>query len=264
MCNIKMKNIMNIFLNIYRKVSILLPVDYEMYSIHKFMESSSEKIKNGSLVLDAAAGTQPYKKYFTHCKYQSTDYIDMTDIGIKHDFICNVNNIPQKNKVYDAIINTQTLEHVKDPQKVVNEFYRILKPRGKLFLTAPGCWGVHYAPNNFFTFTNYGLELIFKNAGFKVVSIKPRGGFFIYLGRMMLELPFNIYGQYLFKNGMKSMEHLKPGKINYKNPLVYLLAIPFILSLPICIILSPLIGLILDPLDKEKNFTLGYSCYCEK
>jgi len=37
----------------------------------------------------------------------------------------------------NAIINTQVLEHVEYPQKVLDEFYRILAPGGKLFLTAP-------------------------------------------------------------------------------------------------------------------------------
>jgi len=260
----KIKKLYTLLIKPYRTINEVIPMDYELYSISNFMKNSAKKLRDNSLVLDAAAGTQPYKKYFKHCKYQSMDYIDMKKIGVNHNFIGDIESIPQKDNTYDAIINTQTLEHVKNPQKVLKEFHRILKPGGKLFLTAPGCWGVHYAPNNYFTFTEYGLELMFKESGFDIGSIIPRGGFFIFMGRMMLELPFNIYGQYLFKTKMRSIEHSKPGGINYKNPMVYILALPFILSLPICMILIPLLSLIIDPLDKEKNFTLGYSCCCTK
>jgi len=63
-----------------------------------------------------------------------------------HNFICSLDNIPKPNNSYGVIINTQVLEHVAEPQKVITEFYRILKPKGKLFLTAPQGWGIHGEP----------------------------------------------------------------------------------------------------------------------
>ena len=252
----------NLFIKLasfYRFVNHNIPLDYEHYSINKFMKKAASKIDSNILLLDAGAGVMPYKKYFLHTTYESTDYVHPDHLNLKHTFLCDLQDIPKENNFYEVIINTQTLEHVKDPQKVLHEFYRILKPGGKLFLTAPGCWGVHYAPHHYFNFTNFGLQLMFEKAGFKVVSIQPRGGFFIFIGRMLLEMPFNIYGQYLFRQGISSMTYSQPGKLNFKSPYVYLLLPFFILSLPFVLVIIPLICFLLDFLDRKKDFTIGYN-----
>ncbi len=144
--------------------------DAETFGIIKFIEFAAKKVKQSDKVLDAGAGSHPYKKYFSHAKYESTDMsCDSSDN--KHDFICSLDKIPRPDSFYDVIINTQVLEHVEYPQKVINEFYRLLKPGGQLFLTAPQGWGLHEEPYHFFNFTKYGLESLFKHAGFKVIFI---------------------------------------------------------------------------------------------
>lgn len=231
--------------------SVKIRTDAEMFGIVKFMEFASGKVKPTDRVLDAGAGSCPYKKYFSHAKYESTDFADVFDKSSKnkHNFICSLDSIPKPDNSYDIIINTQVLEHVEYPHKVINEFYRILKPGGKLFLTAPQGWGIHGAPYNFFNFTKYGLESLFKNAGFKIMFIKPRGGIFWYLGFRSKTLPSYIFYQYAFR----------------KRPLLGFIFLPFYLIVkPINEYLIPLIFFYLDGLDRAKDYTLGYACYCMK
>ncbi|MDP1728702.1 MAG: class I SAM-dependent methyltransferase [archaeon] len=218
--------------------------DAETFSIVNFIKFASKQVKSSDKVLDAGAGSCPYKRYFSHAKYESTDFGDIFDKSSKnkHNFICNLDKIPRPNNTYDVILNTQVLEHVEYPQKVINEFYRILKPQGKLFLTAPQGWGIHDEPYHFFNFTKYGLKLLFKNAGFDIVFIKPRGGIFWYLGFRIRTLPSYIYSQY---------------------QKWWLLPI-YLFSLPICNYLIPLLFFHLDKLDKKRSYTLGYACYCKK
>jgi SAM-dependent methyltransferase len=130
--------------------------DAEEFGIVDFMKFASRNVKSSDIVLDAGAGSCPYKKYFVHAKYESTDFENIFDQSLKnkHDFICSLDKIPKPDNYYNIIINTQVLEHVKYPQKVINEFYRTLKPGGKLFLTAPQGWGVHGAPIIFSTSHN--------------------------------------------------------------------------------------------------------------
>ena len=124
---------------------LIAKLDPERYSIAEFMEYASKEITKTDRVLDAGAGSAPYKKYFIHANYESTDFEDIFDKKSKdmHNFICSLDNIPKPNNSYDVIINTQVLEHVPEPLKVITEFYRVLKPNGKLFLTAPQGWGIH-------------------------------------------------------------------------------------------------------------------------
>lgn len=231
----------------------------EMLGIREFMVFASSLVKSSDKVLDAGAGQCPYKKYFSHALYESTDIEDSLDETRKsiHTFICSLDDIPKANNSYNVIVNTQVLEHVEYPEKVIKEFYRILKPGGKLFLTAPQSAPIHEAPYNFYNFTSFGLTSLFKNAGFEIVFIKPRGGFFWCLGDLIRTFPSHIFFQYLFK---KSKHH-----IEFKPRIEALLMLPFFIILqPICSFIIPLITFYLDRLDREKIFTLGYNCYCVK
>ena len=218
--------------------------DAEIYSIGKFMGSVAASIAGGSKVLDAGAGCRPYAELFAHTDYESTDFVDRQDV---HSFVCDLHRIPKPDNHYDAIVCTQVLEHVEFPQQVIRELYRILKPGGKLFLTAPQGWGIHLAPYHFFNFTSYGLNSLFNHAGFDVRSIDPRGGIFWYLGKRIRSLPLYILLQHR------------------SNPLLFLLLSPlFLLSIPFCTYMIPLVCFYCDALDRKKGFTLGYACICEK
>jgi len=237
---------------------ITMRTDAEAYGITQFMEFASGQVKPSDKVLDAGAGSRPYEKYFAHAQYESTDFDDIFDKSSKdkHDFICTLDKIPREDNSYDVVINTQVLEHVEAPQAAVDEFYRILKPGGKLFLTAPQGWGIHGAPYHFFNFTKYGLESLFRKAGFKIEFIKPRGGMFWYVGKRIRTLPGYIYSQHSLKRG---------GSGGGKSAVLSVLLLPFyLLSIPVCGWFIPLAFFYLDRLDKKQDYTLGYACYCIK
>jgi SAM-dependent methyltransferase len=231
-------------------------LDAERSSIERFMRFAGKEIPKGARVLDAGAGSRPYARFFVHTRYESTDFADIFDQQSKHkhDFLCSLEKIPRKNDTYDAIINTQVLEHVEYPEKVIKEFYRVLKPGGKLFLTAPQGWGIHGEPYHFFNFTSYGLASLFKRAGFTILSIKPRGGIFKYIGKRIRTLPNYIYAQYV-------LDKEKRKRITLAGCLLF----PFyLLAIPLCRWFTPLLCNVLDPLDKKRDYTLGYACYCIK
>jgi SAM-dependent methyltransferase len=252
------------FVKLSKKIFNLIPqfakdiVDPENYSVRKFMIFAANNITKDSLLLDAGAGDCRYKKHFQHVRYESCDFADVFDKSSKgiHTFTCDLEDIPREDNHYDAIINTQVLEHVPNPEKVLKELYRVLKTGGKLFLTAPQGWGVHGAPYHFFNFTNFGLKLLFERAGYEIVFIKPRGGYFWYLSKRLSTLPFNIFSQYATTYSTKGR------KLN--------IGIPFFIAFPIyLIVLIPFkllsaLFFLLDWLDKKQDYTLGYACYCIK
>ena len=221
---------------------IALSANASEYGIVKFMEFVASEIKTGDRLLDAGAGSAPYRKYFGHTEYQSAD------ISGKHDMLCNLDNIPVKDCSYDAIVNTQVLEHVESPSDVMSEFYRILDKGGRLFLTVPQGYGVH-GDCNYFNFLKQGVESLFVNAGFRVVSIEPLGGMFWLMGKHTRVLPWYILRQYMFKD-------------KFKLSVMGILLLPFfILSLPVCWYLIPWLCFYLDKLDKKRDWTLTYGCY---
>ena len=251
----KMVYYFKVFLHFFRKRT-----DAENFSISKFMEFTASEIKPSERILDAGAGKSPYKDLFSHARYESTDFADIFNKPFKdsQDFICDLCNIPKPDNSYDAIICTQVLEHIEEPQRAINEFFRILKPNGKLFLTAPQGWGLHGEPYHFFNFTKYGLQSLFQKARFEIIFIKPRGGIFWYLGKRLKTFPSYIMNQYKYEKGCK-----KPDE--YHRRFLAALLYPFYFAgIPFCCFFVPLLFFYLDKLDKKQSYTLGYACYCAK
>ncbi|OGQ95227.1 MAG: hypothetical protein A2521_03555 [Deltaproteobacteria bacterium RIFOXYD12_FULL_57_12] len=63
---------------------------------------------------------------------------------------------------YEFIVCTGLLEHVPDPQRLIDDLRRILKPGGKLIISASAVFSFHEGPNDFFHFTPFSFRLMFK------------------------------------------------------------------------------------------------------
>jgi SAM-dependent methyltransferase len=48
--------------------------------------------------------------------------------------------LPFANGVFDAVICSETAEHIPDDREVIRELARVLRPRGWLFFTVPNLW----------------------------------------------------------------------------------------------------------------------------
>ena len=130
------------------------------------------KYAKGKL-LDIGAGKAPYKPFFKNVK----EYITMDNFnyqGVKPDIIGDALNIPLKKNSVDSVFSSQVLEHVPNPQKMVDEIHRILKKDGTCILTTHMAQVLHGEPHDYFRFTEHGLRELFKE--FKHVEIKPNGG----------------------------------------------------------------------------------------
>jgi SAM-dependent methyltransferase len=65
-------------------------------------------------------------------------------------------------KTYDVVILDQVLEHVRHPQRAVDEIFRVLKPGGICIATTPFLIQVHGYPDDFWRFTSSGLRELFR------------------------------------------------------------------------------------------------------
>ena len=71
---------------------------------------------------------------------------------------------------YDAVVCLDVLEHVPDPQRLIDEFRRILQPGGELIISASGVFSIHEGPNDFFHFTPFSFRILFARwSGFKML-----------------------------------------------------------------------------------------------
>jgi len=57
----------------------------------------------------------------------------------------------------DYVTTISVLEHVRNPQQVVREIYRILKPGGLIYVNVPFIFPYHADPDDFYRFSNRGI-----------------------------------------------------------------------------------------------------------
>jgi SAM-dependent methyltransferase len=150
---------------------------------------------NGVLY-DLGAGESPYKDFFLQYADQ---YIAVDWAGSYHDTKADIAAdlnlpLPIESEVADTVVSLSVMEHLCEPQTMLNEAYRILKPGGGIILQVPWQWWIHEAPYDFFRYTPYGLKYLFEKAGFIDVLVEPQSGFFT-----MWFLKMNCFSQRLIR-----------------------------------------------------------------
>lgn len=156
----------------------------------------------GLKLLDAGAGEQRYKQYCQHLQYVSQDFAQYDGQGDKvalqtgswnkepYDLVSDITAIPVKNSSFDVVLCTEVLEHIPYPDQALREFARVLKPGGKLILTAPFASLTHFAPYFYYSgFSKYFYSKILPEAGFALQTITPVGNYFDYLEQELKRIP---------------------------------------------------------------------------
>jgi SAM-dependent methyltransferase len=85
--------------------------------------------------------------------------------------------LPLADASFDTVLLADVLEHIAEPQNLLAELSRILRPSGKLLITVPFFYQVHEAPHDYFRYTDSALKLLCRNAGFFDVSVSAYGGY---------------------------------------------------------------------------------------
>jgi len=136
------------------------------------IESFGKSLPEGSLVLDAGAGKQAYRGKFAHCRYEAADFEKVDKTYAKSTYVCDIKAIPVEDGRFDAILFTQVMEHLPDPQAAAREFHRVLKPGGRILYTGPFWYEEHEQPYDFYRYTQFGVRQVFGQAGLEVVDLR--------------------------------------------------------------------------------------------
>ncbi len=145
------------------------------YYLVRSLSAVFDKYAKGRL-LDIGCGNKVYEKLLTGkiSGYTGCDFVQNKFNTV--DLICDVTNIPLPSAEYDTCLSTQVIEHVPDPDGLLKEAFRLLKPGGYLILSGPLYWPVHGEPYDYFRFTRFGFEHLLTRNGFSVTAITENGG----------------------------------------------------------------------------------------
>ncbi|MBZ5498516.1 MAG: class I SAM-dependent methyltransferase [Acidobacteriia bacterium] len=206
--------------------------------IQEIVESEAKvaaaRIADGQVVLDAGAGEARHRRYFTRGRYVALDSgTGDPDWDYSHlDVQADLEHLPLGSGSVDCVLCMVVLEHTRDPRRVLSEFARVLKAGGSLFLVVPFLWEEHQAPHDYLRFTRHGVRLLLENLPLRVDLLCPMGGFFWVCARRCVSL----LG--FFQQGWR-----------------WILFVPLA---PFFGLLLPLLLYFLDPLDQNREFSLGF------
>ncbi len=79
------------------------------------------------------------------------------------DLACTIDFLPIRDESVDVVLSVAALEHVPEPETVVAEMHRILKPGGVLYVMMPFIQGFHASPHDYSRRTSAGLRRLMRN-----------------------------------------------------------------------------------------------------
>jgi SAM-dependent methyltransferase len=146
--------------------------------LYDFVSEAADSVSQDALVLDAGAGTCPYRSLFAQVHYESADLCQIDREYGEITYVSDLTDIPVEQNRYDLVLLTQVLEHVPEPRAVLAEIHRVLKPSGVLWLSAPLFFSEHETPFDFYRYTQFGLKHLLESEGFAVKRIEWLEGYY--------------------------------------------------------------------------------------
>jgi len=113
-------------------------------------------VKNdqNTIILNIGSGPFILEKNFIN--------IDISSYNNVH-IVADASRLPFKNNSVDAIVNIVILEHVPEPEKVVDEMYRVIKNGGVIYSHIPFMQGFHASPHDYKRWTSSGISQLHHN-----------------------------------------------------------------------------------------------------
>jgi len=152
----------------YLKISSVL----KTISLTRFLQYELiEKLKIKGKVLDFGGGNKALYRALLDCEnYQSVNI----DKAMLPTFLVESGDpIPCDDKVFDTVISFNTLEHIYDAKKVLEDMCRVLKSQGELFVVTPFLFPVHGHPDDFFRPTSSWYIETLSKIGFSKIEVIP-------------------------------------------------------------------------------------------
>lgn len=156
--------------NFYNKFSILYPLVDIFFKPQK--RKLFEEINNlpfGQLLEIGVGNGRHFQFYKTHKVIGIDTSAKMLEFAAKqkkeniHLELMNAETLLFQDETFDYIILSHVIAVVNNPEKLLEESYRVLKPNGKIFILN------HFTPNNWLRYIDYSFQFFSKKLHFKSV-----------------------------------------------------------------------------------------------
>lgn len=114
--------------------------------------------------LDIGAQNGPYAAHFPH-----RIALDVQR-GLGVQIIGDAQQLGIRDASFEVVLCTEVLEHLPEPQRAIDEMFRVLEPGGELLLTTRFLFPLHDTPHDYFRYTKYGLRHLLRR--FEIVELR--------------------------------------------------------------------------------------------
>lgn len=135
-----------------------------------FFEQELKALPKHSVLIDLGAGQSDFTELTGAFNLCAADLYPYPGISVVCDF---EQHLPFKSASADAVLLANLLEHVREPNTLLAECHRILKPGGVLLGTVPFMIQIHQRPYDFYRYTHMNLEYLLKKHSFRNSQIIP-------------------------------------------------------------------------------------------
>lgn len=178
---------------IYKAIWNHIPDDHSRsQSIHCYIKQIFSKHPDITTILDLGCGEGDSIDLFGNVKsdviWHGVDIEGSPEVKKrlrKSDSISSFDgvNLPYPDRYFDLIFCNQVLEHARNPDALITDAFRVLKPNG-LFVGSVS-YMEPYHSYSIFNFTPYGIARVFRDAGFDVKEIRPGNDAWLLINRQL-------------------------------------------------------------------------------
>lgn len=136
----------------YRFLAPLMGCPYPAPRWNRAVKRVIRDLGVDATILDLGSGMHRRAPNVVNLEIEQTPMVDVVGDG---------HSLPFANGVFDAVISEAVLEHVREPQRVVNEMYRVTKPGGYVCAAVPFLQGYHASPHDYQRWTATGFASLF-------------------------------------------------------------------------------------------------------
>ena len=141
------------FLKKYPKIFFIFYYTMGVFT-GKTARQTIKDVPKNSLILNLASGIKTIREDVVNI-----DIFSYPNVQV----VADIHKLPYKDNSVDAIICESSLEHLRQPGKVLEEMYRVLKIGGLLYVSVPFICGFHASPDDYHRWTLPGLKEFLKN-----------------------------------------------------------------------------------------------------
>ncbi len=110
-------------------------------------------------------------------RVRSWKYLNL-DPSTEPDYLCSAEAIPVPAQSFDCVLMCEVLEHLREPERVLDEVSRVLRGGGRLILSIPFLFPFHADPEDYQRWTGVKIRLALEQAGYDNITVRPMGSVF--------------------------------------------------------------------------------------